>query len=380
MKSGMRVRLHLSGLSAEKVLNEAGRKGIRLEKIRRRINREITLECSPEDYPMLAALAEEKGFRVSGKKPVGIFRQLLRLKKRPGLILGAMAAALVMVWCLGYVWQVRVENAGAYEGEVKTCLEAWGIQPMIRKSQVSLPELREKLEWRFPQVKWIRTEWDGTALKVVLEEGTPPPDIETKGGPCDVVAAEDGLLVQLTTYAGTPVAKAGDFVRAGQALILGEERGENGALIPVKARGEAKARVWVTAEVRLPIMETVSLTTGRSLQRRLLEAPFFSWCGQEEADYLTCDVDRETVKIGGAWLPVWMVRETTAEVRLETRRRELEEVKEEGKKAAYLALKQALIADEIVDKWINCGMIEGDTICVSATGEALRGIGRSQSR
>ena len=77
-----------------------------------------------------------------------------------------------------------------------------------------------------------------------------------------------------------------------------------------------------------------------------------------------------------AWLPVWLVRETFAEVSLRPRSRDVEEAKREGAQAASFALNQALLNEETVDKWMKFDMIEGDTITVTATAEILKDIGR----
>ena len=276
-----------------------------------------------------------------------------------------------------FVWQVRVENAGAYAGEVRAYLREIGVMPGMRRADVDLVGLREKLEWRLPRVKWVRTEFSGVALVVRLEEGVPLPPREEEA-PGNVVAAEDGILRRLTAYAGTPAARAGDLVRAGQVLIRGEEKGQNGEMIPVKARGEAIARVWVSARVRLPLKETVSLPTGREAERRVLVSPFFSWSAQRAPDYLTCDREIARMTVGGAWVPLVLQRETYWEAALEKWDREAEEVKQEGAKAALYALRQALYDQEMVDKWINFSMIEGDTITVEATAEVIREIGRYQ--
>ena len=56
----------------------------------------------------------------------------------------------------------------------------------------------------------------------------------------------------------------------------------------------------------------------------------------------------------------------------------MEEVKEEGKKAAVFALNQALFSEKTVDKWLDFDMIEEGKITVTATAEVLRSIGRYQ--
>ena len=98
--------------------------------------------------------------------------------------------------------------------------------------------------------------------------------------------------------------KPGDLVRAGQVLIKGEERGENGEIKPVQARGDVMARVWVTAKVRLPILEWRSVPTGNQTVRRAIRTPFALWYSGDEPNYLTADREIDFVDIGGAWVPV----------------------------------------------------------------------------
>ena len=370
------VQFRVKGLSAEKLLNTVRQQGISFTRVKREKSRSLLLRCAQKDYEAFSSLAREKGFEVSAAQPVGFLRLEKQLAKRIGLWAGALAAVGLLIWALGYVWEVRVENAGAYLGEVKTFLNELGIHPGIRRSGVHLSDLRDKLEWRLPKVKWVRAEWQGVSLVVRLEEGVPPPDVASNEGTGNIVAASDGLIQRVTAYAGTPAVKAGDFVKTGQTLIRGEERGKDGTAHPVQARGEVIARQWISVAARVPVMETASEPTGRKTVFRVIDTPFFSWQREKEPDYLTSDREKETLPLGGVWLPVWVVRETFTEVSLPPRRRAVGEAKREGAQTAIFALNQALINEETVDKWMKFDMIEGDAITVTATAEILKDIGR----
>lgn len=370
------VQFRVRGLSAEKLLNAARQQGISFSRVKREKSRSLLLRCSEKDYEAFRPLAQEKGFEISEAQPVGFLRLEKRLAKRIGLWAGALIVLGLLIWALGYVWEVRVENAGAYLGEVRTFLDELGVRPGIRRSGVNLSDLRGKLEWRLPTVKWVRTEWQGVSLVVRLEEGVPPPEIASNEGTGDVVAASDGLIQRITTYAGTPAVKEGDFVKAGQILIRGEERGKDSTAHPVRARGEVIARQWVSVTTRVPMTETVSEPTGRQTVLRAVETPFFVWQREDDPNYLTCDRNRGILPLGGAWLPVWLVRESFNEVSLHPQSRDVDEAKREGAQAVIFALNQALNNEETVDKWMKFDMIEGDTITVTATAEILRDIGR----
>ena len=319
------------------------------------------------------------GYETSPAEPLGFLLLWQRLRRRAGLWTGVFLGTALLMWSLGYVWGIEVENAGPYAGEVRLFLEENGIKPGVRRTIVDLAALREGLEWRLPKVKWVRVEWAGVVLRLRLEEGTPPPE-QADPTPADVVAAEDGLLKRLTVYAGTPQARPGDLVKAGQVLIRGEERGKNGETVAVQARGEAVARSWITVRVRVPAVEYISSPTGRRQERRLIQTPAGRYCAEKEEDYLVCETDRRPVVLCGAWTPFLLTRETRTEVWLEKRDRDPDAVRAEGEEAALNALEKAAYPHEIVDKWFICGIVEGDAMIVTATAEIEKEIGRGSLR
>ena len=377
MKGLFSLRFRIKGLNMEKLINEARKRGLTLQMARREENRAVTVEASPRDHRAFKALCREMGYEIGPAEPLGLLWIFDRLKRRAGLWAGVLIGTALVVWCLGYVWQIRVENAGSYAGEVALFLEENGIRPGIRRNAVDLNALREGLEWRLPKVKWVRAEWSGVALRLRIEEGTPPPD-QADLSPADVVAGEDGLLKRLTVYAGTPQARPGDLVREGQVLIRGEERGKSGETALVQARGEAVARAWITVRLRVPAVEYVSVPAGRRQERRVIQTPVGSYSAIEEEGYLVCETDRVSLPLGGAWIPVSVTREERTEVWLEKREREMDSVRAEGEEIAFAALEKAAYPHEIVDKWINCAMIEGDHMIVTATAEIEKDIGRGR--
>lgn len=376
MEMGGKVCFRVSGLSLEKLLNEAGKKGIGLRQVKRLENREIEIICSRVHYQALREMAAEKGFRITEGKPIGMYLKICRMKKRWALALGGLCCLGLLFFFMGFIWRIEVQGAGAYKGEVSLFLKEIGVHPGMPRSSVSPALLQEKLEWRLPKVKWVQVEYSGVCLVIRLEEGVPPPLVESEGAPGNVVAHEDGVLYRLIVYAGTPAVKTGDFVRAGQVLIQGEERGANGEMIPVKARGEALARTWIQTSAQASLTEIRTEPTGKRMERRVLATPFFSFSFTETPDYLAWDTERMQIPLGGAWIPIYLQREVYLEAALEKAGRDIEQAKAEAARAALWALQKAAENEEMVDKWIEFSMIKGDTIVATATAEFLRDIGR----
>ena len=372
------VRFRITGLNAEKLINEARKRGVRFRGVRRDKSRTLTVVISLRDSRTLSDLCREMGYEAGPMEPLGLLRGIEAIKRRPGLWTGVIIGMVLAVWSLGYVWQVRVENAGPYAGEIRLYLEENGIRPGIRRSAVDLQAIRDGLEWRLPKVKWIRAEWAGVALRLRVEEGTPPPEKENPRA-SDIVAAEDGVIRRVTAYAGTPNVRPGDLVRKGQVLIRGEERGKNGETVPVKARGEAAARSWITVSIKVPAVEYLSMPAGKRQERQIIETPVGNYSAQAEEDYLICETERKTVALGGVWMPITLAREERTEIWLEKKEKEMDAVRAEAAAAAFSALEKAAYPYEIVDKWIICAMIEGDHMIMTAAAEVEKDIGCSRA-
>ena len=277
---------------------------------------------------------------------------------------------------MGFVWRIDIQGAGAYAGEVRAFLAQIHVQPGIRRNAVDLAQLREDLEWRLPRVKWVQTAFSGVTLRVRLIEGT---TAETENEtPGDVVAAADGVLTRLTTLAGTPVCRAGEAVRRGQVLIRGEERGKDGAPVPVKARGEAIARRFVTAQAAVSLTEYLTVPTGRETVCWRIATPLGAFRLGDTPDYLQWDLDVQEYRVGGAWLPVVLTRESYREAAIETGVRGEDAAREEAAEAALFRLRQALFRKDVIDKNVEIRMIEGDYILALAYAEISEDIARFQ--
>ena len=374
MKGRAEVSFEIEGLGTERLLNEARARGIVFFRVQRGPDRRVRVFCSPGMYAAVQSIGEEKGYMLSPARPEGWYRVWRRLLRRWGLWAGAAITLILMICAMGLIWEIRIENAGPYQGEVRTFLEEKGVQIGKRRQQVDAAFLQQQLEWRLPAVKWVQVDYRGAALIVRLEEGTPPPEILSHRGDGDVVAAEDGVLLRLTVHAGTPAAEPGQMVKKGQVLIRGAERGKDGNWIAVQARGQAMARLWVSAEIRMPLEETLSVPTGREAERTVIDFPFGRLPLSDTPSFLSWDMERKALTIGCIWLPVLVYREQYREVALEKSPRSLDEVKGEAAKGALLLLEKGLADENIVDKWLEFRMIEGDTIAAVATAEIHRDI------
>ena len=80
--------------------------------------------------------------------------------------------------------------------------------------------------------------------------------------------------------------------------------------------------------------------------------------------------------LGGVFLPLWVRRETRMEAEVTVRPREEGQLRAEAAVAALRRLREKIgIHDDLVDKWVDYCMIEGEVLEAVATGERLIDIG-----
>ena len=271
---------------------------------------------------------------------------------------------------MAFVWQIRIEGAGVYEGDLHGYLGERGIRVGTLKSKVDVKQLCRDLEWRYPQTAWVQADWRGRTLVIRLVEGVPAPQVASYGEAGDVVADRGGIILSVEPQAGTALVKPGDIVTPGQILIKGEEKRGTEETIWVKARGHVWARVWDRVAVELPMTLNLSEATGRSATVWEIDLPGKSFSFAEEPSYDLMDIHSQMVPIGGCWWPVWLKQSVYEEVTLRQELRPEEEVKAEAGLIAMRLLREKVgLGDELVDKWVDYCMIDGGKLAAYATAE-----------
>ena len=191
-----------------------------------------------------------------------------------------------------------------------------------------------------------------------------------------MVAVRGGIVDSVQVFAGTAQVKAGDIVQKGQVLISGTERGQDEQLAPVQARGVVTARCWRSYTVQMPLWDIESEETDRELTRRQICTPWFSVpAALESPEFLAYNTYVRLTPVVGSFFPVYQKEITQREVSMRYIPREEARVREEAGNAALQRLKTALYGYEIIDKWVDYCMIEGDTLVATATAEWLMDIG-----
>ena len=238
------------------------------------------------------------------------------------------------------VWKIDIDGAGSYRGEINAWLRENGIAPFTRKSRIDLQDMCESLLYRLPEITWVRAKIRGVILDIDITRSVVAEEDAFDTRPGNVIASSDGIVQSVRVFQGTAAVRPGDTVKKGQTLIYGYENREDGRREAVRAKGEIRVRTWKSADALVYAGKTVSVPTGRETVVKAFLCPWGAVRSGSEPEYLACDKQTETFPIGGACAM---------------------------RKLLSLCDKN----DEIIDKWLNCCMIEGDTIQATATAELI---------
>ncbi len=364
------------GLNLERFICLMGEKGIPLHALHRAGPRQLRALVQPVYVRELQEIAMTGGWKltVGGWNSSGWLVQ--QLQKR-WMICFLMPALLLLLFCAtGVIWRIDIAGGGTYSADMKTALEELGVHVPMRRSGIDLGELRDALEWRYPNIAWIECGFRGITLTIKVENGLIPITEKMPPGACDVIASRDAVIARIITRAGTPVVEPGDIVHAGDILIRGEERTADGGGRVVAARGSVMARVWQGAAVRLPATEYITEYTGQQQVVWTLRTPWFDLWRLPESAYEQQDVSISTMPVGGIFVPMVLYKETRMEAEVRMRIRDEAELKNEAWTAAERKLRKTIHPDEsLIDIWGNCSMIDDENVLSVAIGELLVEIG-----
>lgn len=369
------------GLNIERLIHQAGERGIIITGLKRLSRRKITGLAVEDELPLLQEIADRGGWKLTIGRRQGAGRMLENLRSRWLLAVCVAAAAGLVLASMQLVWRIEVRDAGRYEADIRGYLEAVDVRPLRLRKSIDPAALRDALEWRYPEIAWIECGWRGMTLSITVMEGVASGETLTYLGSGDVVAARDGVVDSVITVAGTPQVSAGDVVRKGDVLILGEERTSEGAIRPVSARGKVYARVWESAQVQMSLWEAETIPTGREQTVLIASTPWFDLWRATDSGFEEQDVAIKTLRLGGLFLPVELRQERRIEVDVHRRQRDLAELKAEAERAALRLLQEKIrIGDEFLTKWVDYSIVDDEILCADAYGELVTDIGEQKMR
>lgn len=203
-------------------LSAAQQAQIELENIQIPGSFALQFQVERRSWNRLCSIAERRGERLTKKNAKGLYWLLYPLRKRPVLVIGLLALIILALYAPTRVFFVTVE--GNLHIPTRKIVEAagdCGICFGASMRQVRSEKMKNALLEAMPELAWAGVNTYGCCAVISVQEREIRDTHEITHTVSSVVAARDGVIVEMTVLQGNRICTIGQVVKQGQVLISG---------------------------------------------------------------------------------------------------------------------------------------------------------------
>ncbi len=161
--------------------------------------------------------------------------------RRPGLVLGLALCAVMLAFSSNAIWSVRVEgNKSVPNEKIIETLRQCGVSVGTDKRTLDIDSVQNRFLIISDEISWISVNIVGNIAEVEVRE-TAPEEQRTDYICSNLVATQNGQIVEFCEVRGNIAVELGEAVSRGQLLVGGVYGDENSALRFVRSRGQVMA-------------------------------------------------------------------------------------------------------------------------------------------
>lgn len=299
------VRFSIRG-APEQFLNQCARNGISLWNIEKKETFTACIFAGGYRHLLPAARKTKCVLKVQERR--GMPFRLAFLRRRKGLVAGAVLAFLLIQVLSLHVWSVEVSgNEGIPTEQIESVAAELGLKPGVWKKDVQAKLLQQQLMNAFPQASWLSVNTSGCLVQIELEELSEKPDLDANKRACNILAKATGQILYMEVYAGTPEVKEGDAVVEGQLLLNAVVEDTYGRSTLKHAAGKIIAATKHTFTTQVEMQKEIVQETGHVVTRRSatlfgLRIPL-SFTGKPDGVY-RLEAEQVRLKVMDSLLPI----------------------------------------------------------------------------
>lgn len=302
------ISVRASGGFNERLINLCSSRGIPVWDISY-VGDTMFFFTKPKYYRNLKLAAKDSGADISVHGRFGLPFFALKNRDRIALAVGMIFVLCFIVFMSTRIWSIRVTgNDKLFDSEITEKFEELGVKIGARKKDIDILSVQSKVLSEFDnKIIWVSLNLEGMCAEIQVRESVITEKM-SDGKPCNIVAAFDGTIKTLKTYAGTQIESIKNGVKEGDLLISGVVEYYDGALDFVEARGE------VTAEHTVNIKSDISSVSERKythskeymcLSAFTLTVPFGKSSDESESEITA---SKQSAELNGVTLPFSLTR------------------------------------------------------------------------
>lgn len=216
------VKVEIISAVYVETMNAVNAAGIHLSNIH--VIDELSFSCFVERQQLksLILLLHKRGDNVRILRRTGFYWPIVRLRKRPILVMGMLFLIAFSLYLPTRVLFVTVDgNSHVHATRILDEADKCGIRFGASRRSVRSEKIKNKLLFSIPELEWAGINTYGCVAVISVKERTAEQNINNDVGISSIVADRDGIIHSLTATAGNPLCHVGQAVTAGQVLISG---------------------------------------------------------------------------------------------------------------------------------------------------------------
>lgn len=250
--TGYRI-LKTDGIYAARLLEVCRRRSFSYENFQNLPDGGISLRFSLYTARILTAICADYGIPLIAGREGGLPILLRRLLHRSGLVVGFLLGLALFLAAQSVVWDIRISgNQTVSNRSVEQSLAACGLSvgTPLRGFRADVTENNVLL--LDDRLAWLSINRKGTVAYVEVREAVPRPAPESDA-PCDLIAAEGGIIERVELESGNVRVTAGQMVGKGDILVSGLFDSTQQGIRFTTAKARVYARTTRVILVKIPL-------------------------------------------------------------------------------------------------------------------------------
>lgn len=262
------VNITVEGFFVERFINNCINNKIFLWGIKRKNSTLVTVNLNVNNFKKIHNIVRKTKCKVKINSKKGLPIILHKYRKRKLLLLLLIPIFLVIIISSNYIWNIEIIGIeGINKDELVMQLDEEGIKVGAAKSKINSANVINNIRLKRHDISWMSVDMKGTNVIVTVVEAEEKPEIIDKEEHCNIVATQRGMVTKITADIGTAQVKAGDIVEKGDVLIGGYMEGKYTDTRYVHAKGEIKAKVWYTKNIKSGFTREIIEETGATQKK-----------------------------------------------------------------------------------------------------------------
>ncbi len=246
------VKIRISGYSPERFLNLCKHKEIEMWGLEAKADA-YEMYITVDGFRKLKPILKKTKTKITILERYGVPFFFHKYRRRKVFFIGIFLCLSIIFTCSRFIWKIDVKgNQRITDETLIEYLETTGVFHGMKRSSVDCEKINTGIRKNFNEIIWVSASLEGCNIIVQVKESTDTFQVsQTESNPADLVATEEGMIVEIVTRKGVPCVKEGDAVKAGDLLVSGTVEVKNDAGEVIREDHRA-ADADVYAEVILP--------------------------------------------------------------------------------------------------------------------------------